>query len=194
MDYVKLAISKNVLSRGIMQYPYRMKTALVATDGYRLHMLNGLPEAEPVSLSPDYYGEKFPDISQVLDDPQTSVEIGIKDYLGLAKELKPVQSFLSKYDKSSQPVTISFDLDKSVVFTARNSRVNLQVKYPATNIANAELIEPVTFNLKYFLDAITYPKSTFRPTCELDLPIGESSQIRFRRGNYLAVVMKMKDE
>lgn len=60
MKYISLACSKDKTHRRHLCEVYRDKTSLVATDGHRLHISNGLPEVEPHYLSgldaefPDY--------------------------------------------------------------------------------------------------------------------------------------------
>ena len=74
LEYVSLAKSTDK-TRYMLNSVYRDATALVATDGYRLHWIDGLPEQKPAYI--DGLDAQFPDYAQVLPKGTPSATVGL---------------------------------------------------------------------------------------------------------------------
>ena len=63
LDWVRLACSKDISRYNLVEV-YRDKNTLVATDGYRMHLSNSLPDMAPHYLSG--LDAEFPDYTQIM--------------------------------------------------------------------------------------------------------------------------------
>ena len=58
--YIEIALSKDI-GRGALEYAYRDKDRLIGCDGYRLHMITGLPVVEkPYLIAAGSYDGEYP--------------------------------------------------------------------------------------------------------------------------------------
>jgi hypothetical protein len=92
VSWVNLATYKKS-DRPMIARPLRDTTSLVATNGHRLHILNGLSEVEKPHIIGDVLGDYiFPEYKKAIPDPDTQKIIGRGIITGLrtAREI-PMQ-------------------------------------------------------------------------------------------------------
>lgn len=101
MQFLERALSKDE-TKAYMTCVYRDKNHLVATDGHRLHVCNGLPDATPGYL--DGRVESFPCWQQVV--PASSVPaFGLKDLKEFCRLVDKLVG-LAKLASSDAPIFI----------------------------------------------------------------------------------------
>lgn len=154
MKYLELAVSKDS-TRFNLQRIYRAETELVATDGHRLHLSNGLEKTTPHFV--DGYDGAFPEYTQVMPKqaPSGKFEIapiykGQKEILRKLKEL----SKLAKWSDRSFPVRLVLT-DKEAPFIQIDTKdLKLTYSLPFEKYEGESVV--LGLNLSYFIDAISF--------------------------------------
>lgn len=154
MKYLELAVSKDS-TRFNLQRIYRAETELVATDGHRLHLSNGLEKTTPHYV--DGYDGAFPEYTQVMPKqaPSGKFEIapiykGQKEVLRKLKEL----SKLAKWADRSFPVKLILQSGKAPLIAIESK--DLKLTYTLSFEAYEGEDIALGLNLSYFIDAISF--------------------------------------
>lgn len=161
LDFVKLATSSDK-SRYNLTGVYRDTDKYVATDGHRMHISNGLPEAEPHytdDTSTRFPGAQFPDYKQVIpDSPIIASTLVFASYAGY-KELKP---FMGRFKKlvtllkayAKQPIVeLSVTKGKAHIIARTRSGFECTLLLPC-EVRGEETLKPIGINVIYFFDAL----------------------------------------
>lgn len=145
IKYLEVATSKD-LSRYNLQAIYRHKDRMVATDGYRLHLIEELPMVEtPHFLNGADLGE-FPDYESVIPSDLSQVAVIRLD----AKEIKRLKGLIALSGIKMPVVEVSAS-DNAIKFSLDFNDSTASISF------QAEVIEPMTprnFRLPYLLEAI----------------------------------------
>jgi DNA polymerase III sliding clamp (beta) subunit (PCNA family) len=158
MKWLELATSKDK-TRFNLNSVYRDATALVATDGHRLHLSNGLPEVTPHYT--DGTDAEYPDWKQVMPDA------GRHNYLKLAfspvlsftdtkqflTRCKKIATLLKSYQKIPTVKLSAFDGSASIDFAFDGLKLSLTLPCEIVK-HDREQFEPIGLNFLYFVDAL----------------------------------------
>lgn len=187
LKYIELAKSKDE-TRFNLCAVYRDKNHLVATDGHRLHMSNGLPDATPGYLNG--LDAQFPDYAQIL--PKTK-EAGEVEYVHIGSDgkailqtLKAIASLVKLEDRAEIKTKWVFEDQKPVRVAYNGTYTKLDYEIEAMKYQG----KPFTLgvNLSYMIDALSYIIDT---SCEIKI-WSELSPIRIDSlgdGKLTAIVM-----
>lgn len=163
LKYIELAKSKDE-SRYNLTSVYRDKNHLVATDGHRLHMSNGLPDAKPHFL--DGTDATFPDYEQVL--PKTP-PMGRIEYVHIGNNgkrilntLKQLAKLVSNYDKAHVGIKLICEKEKPVKIGFKHPELTFEHVIESF-VYNGPSLE-MGLNLNYLIDALAYLPDT---SCEI---------------------------
>lgn len=189
LKYIELAKSKDQ-TRYNLTSVYRDKNHLVATDGHRLHMSNGLPDAKPHFLNG--LDAEFPDYTQIL--PKTK-EAGKVEYVhigsygkAILRTLKAISKLVETYGRPHITRWI-FENDKPVRIAFQNSdQKELVIEHTIEAMKYQGKQFTIGVNLSYMIDALSYIIDT---SCEIKI-WSESSPIRIDSlgdGKLTAIVM-----
>lgn len=179
VSWVSLATYKKN-DRPMIQRPFRDLTRLVATDGHRLHMLDGLSEVEKSHIVGDVLGDyTFPDYQQVLPNGSSHKTIGKGVVLSvpLFEQLSAAVAFNKKLKNGCLVVIEPIENEDAKI--SIQLRFNRNHTIPESSI----LIDP-----QYLLDALLAGGS-------FDISHGGGlTPVVLTRDNLTAVIMPMRHE
>lgn len=191
--WLELAASKDKTRFNLCE-SYRDKTRLVATDGHRMHIINGLPEV-PAHF-PSGLDAKFPDYKMVIpkDAPIATIELTLPDLEALCGRLA-VMAKLVEQETGKKLVGIDASID-----TSKDGKHYFCLKYSGENIdcsVRAEVAisgdpSKIDFGVHapYLLDALRMGGVTSEiVTVEFR---SDLAPIVLKSGQLLAVVMPCK--
>lgn len=191
--WVSLARSKDKTRFNLCSV-YRAATSIVATDGHRLHMSNGLPEVEPHFVD-DIDGE-FPDYTQVL--PKTNVPSDCMLYFisqavdGSKQQIKRLRKILAVVKAFERIPNVVLEVAASGATISHVGVDGFEIKYSLFIDAevsrvpgSCDLPIRVGVNLAYFIDALGMTEDN---AATLDI-YGELGPMRFDNGTQTAIVM-----
>ena len=155
MKWLQLATSKDK-TRFNLGSIYRAKNCLVATDGHRLHMSNGLIDATPHYL--DGLDADFPDFAQVLPT-KTAVSI-VQISSGSVKILQKLMNLIKKRDKwNTISLSVTREHEQSKEPRAKGTIQYLDPDLLVNLDLNIGELEGIPFNLSvnlaYLVDALS---------------------------------------
>jgi len=202
LEYIKLATSKDKTRFNFNQV-YRDLNKIVATDGHRMHWINGQEEiAKGFYLDGQDHGP-FPDYSQVFPkaDPASLLSVVLTtDFVKKAKAmLKLIQCYTGKEAPirlncfhevvENKPTMTVFEL----AFTDSKNLAKFSIQHKTSEDALTGPAFTTMLNLSYLIDAIELPiKDNY--ISAINLKYYERMQpvlIETRLGN--ALIMPMKD-
>jgi DNA polymerase III sliding clamp (beta) subunit (PCNA family) len=157
LAYVQKAVSKDKTRYGIQEV-YRDKNRLVATDGHRLHWVNGLPDAEPHYLSG--LDAQFPDYNQVIPT-EVKGELSFTCHKSTLNEIAALRDFCKKAfgDKSAACKLITENEALSLKLTSSNYNGEVSLAIPIAD--KSGIIPEIGFSLNYFVDCLVSPKTKY---------------------------------
>ncbi len=162
MKYVELAICKDK-TRVNLTGIYRGKNHFVATDGHRMHLSNGLADAEPHYI--DGRDMEFPNVDIVM--PKASAYVGIATFehsykVGneILKKLKALLPIAKIYDKHGLIARIILRDDCSVTVRVIGNHAEFIAAYSIPEFIYKGKDMEVGINLQYLIDAISYISDT----------------------------------
>ncbi len=151
LDFVKLAVSKDC-GRYNMTDIYRDTHELVATDGHRLHLVEGLPESKPGFLSG--MDVEFPDWRQVVPaDKDITADITFHLDSVTTKQLKAMLQFVKSWANRSPIVSLSMDDERRFVFMAQNKHARITTAIECLEVER-KLGDVVGIDLAYLFAAL----------------------------------------
>lgn len=189
MKYIELATSKDA-HRPNLQSVYRDIDCLVATDGHRLHWINGQEKIEKgFFLNGKDLGE-FPEWKAIIPTKtplsETTIRFSVED-------VKRIKAALKLGLVSSSECCGIFTISDNVL-TIEIKQHALDVRLSiGTNVTHSGQPAKFNLNLGYFLDAIELPFKESRAAM-FNIKVGEKGQaivIETKLGN--ALVMPMRD-
>lgn len=149
-SFIKLAISREETRSNLCEI-YRDETEIVATDGHRLHWINGLPEVQPHFLSG--LDAEYPDWKQVLpkQGPEAACQLWGQalDYA----QLKAFHTLVKAFDKKVQVVKAE-NTSRGLKLSAEHDNMKAEIILPNTEVEGIPVDFVVGFNLSYLLDAL----------------------------------------
>ena len=155
MKWIQLATSKDK-TRFNLGSIYRAKNCLVATDGHRLHMSNGLIDATPHYL--DGLDADFPDFTKIMPTGRAINSVNI--FEGNIPSLKRMLALIKgRHESNAVTLEVIKPLTdhEAPIGTVSYKDEELEVKLV---LQIGELVGSsfsVSLNLAYFIDAISLP-------------------------------------
>lgn len=153
LKYIELAKSKDE-SRYNLTSVYRDTHHLVATDGHRLHMSNGLPEARPHFLNG--IDAEFPDYKQIIpkQDPVGKIEYHTSNNgKRILLSLKAISKAVKEFDRSLV-CKIEFHDKKPIKIIFEHPELKLEHTLEAFVYEGKDITTGIT--LSYLIDALAF--------------------------------------
>jgi DNA polymerase III sliding clamp (beta) subunit (PCNA family) len=156
LDFVKLACS-NDETRGNLTHVFRDTNCFVATDGHRIHYVNGQPQIEK-GFFVDGYDGTFCDWQQAIPSESPSYECSLYFNDSLIKKLKGLLAYMKAFNGNGKFTQhcVSISISGKVMTLTTNGITNGQASIDLF-MGDTEGIgkfETLGIDLRYLIDAI----------------------------------------
>jgi hypothetical protein len=189
LKWVELATAAERTGRDNITRVYRAKNHFVATDGHRMHMSNGLPDAQPGYL--DGHDGQFPDYEQILKQVNSTCVITIASAPDVNEFARKLKAFLplAKIMAATAPV-VTVMVVKDTLQIGLPDADNLQAHFDTAAENKGTLRNRIGVRLDYLLDALAWADKTNRQALTIEFS-GELGPIRIKSGDDVLTAIVM---